>query len=34
MANFNISNFDGTTESMGFGLGYERWQILAFGVCR
>ena len=28
MTNFNISNFDGTAESVGQGLGYERWQIL------
>ncbi|MDO4939366.1 MAG: hypothetical protein Q4E54_05325 [Lachnospiraceae bacterium] len=28
MANFNISNFDGTPASVGFGFGYERWQIL------
>ena len=28
MTNFNVSNFDGTTESVGWGCGYERWQIL------
>lgn len=28
MTNFNISNFDGTPESAGIGMGYERWQIL------
>ena len=28
MTNFNVSNFDGSKESVGWGLGYERWQIL------
>ena len=28
MTNFNISNFDGTAGSTGWGMGYERWQIL------
>lgn len=28
MTNFNVSNFDGTTDTLGIGLGYERWQIL------
>ena len=28
MTNFNVSNFDGTAESIGLGSGYERWQIL------
>lgn len=28
MTNFNISNFDGTADTVGIGLGYERWQIL------
>ncbi|GEM_PF-631189 len=28
MTNFNISNFDGSVESIGFGIGYERWEIL------
>lgn len=28
MTNFNVSNFDGTPESVGIGFGYERWQIL------
>ena len=28
MTNFNVSNFDGTAESIGCGSGYERWQIL------
>ena len=28
MTNFNVSNFDGSAESVGWGLGYERWQIL------
>ena len=28
MTNFNVSNFDGTAQSVGWGLGYERWQIL------
>ena len=28
MTNFNVSNFDGSCESVGWGLGYERWQIL------
>lgn len=28
MTNFNISNFDGTKDTVGIGLGYERWQIL------
>ena len=28
MTNFNVFNFDGTAESIGWGLGYERWQIL------
>lgn len=28
MTNFNIYNFNGTPESVGVGLGYERWQIL------
>lgn len=29
MTNFNVSNFDGTTISVGWGAGYERWQILS-----
>ena len=28
MTNFNVSNFDGTPDTVGLGLGYERWQIL------
>ena len=28
MTNFDVSNFDGSEESVGIGLGYERWQIL------
>ena len=28
MTNFNVSNFDGSAQSVGWGLGYERWQIL------
>ena len=28
MTNFNVFNFDGTAESIGWGMGYERWQIL------
>ncbi len=28
MTNLNVSNFDGTTDTVGIGLGYERWQIL------
>ena len=28
MTNFNVSNFDGSPESIGIGFGYERWQIL------
>lgn len=28
MTNFNVSNFDGTADTVGIGLGYERWQIL------
>lgn len=28
MTNFNISNFDGTQNTVGLGQGYERWQIL------
>lgn len=28
MTNFNISNFNGSAESVGWGLGFERWQIL------
>ena len=28
MTNFNVFNFDGTAESIGWGIGYERWQIL------
>ena len=28
MTNFNVSNFDGTAKSVGWGCGYERWQIL------
>ena len=28
MTNFNVSNFDGSAESVGWGMGYERWQIL------
>ena len=28
MTNFNVSNFDGSLESIGSGMGYERWQIL------
>ena len=28
MTNFNVSNFNGTAESVGIGFGYERWQIL------
>lgn len=28
MTNFNVSNFDGTVNTVGLGLGYERWQIL------
>ena len=28
MTNFNVSNFDGSAESVGWGFGYERWQIL------
>ena len=28
MTNFNLSNFDGTALSVGYGMGYERWQIL------
>ena len=28
MTNFNVSNFDGTANTVGLGLGYERWQIL------
>ena len=28
MTNFNVSNFNGTPESVGIGFGYERWQIL------
>ena len=28
MTNFNVSNFDGTADTVGLGFGYERWQIL------
>lgn len=28
MTNINVSNFDGTADTVGLGLGYERWQIL------
>lgn len=28
MTNMNVSNFDGTAQSVGLGFGYERWQIL------
>jgi hypothetical protein len=28
MTNLNVSNFDGTPDTVGIGLGYERWQIL------
>lgn len=28
MTNFNVSNFDGTADTIGIGAGYERWQIL------
>ncbi|MDO4815638.1 MAG: linear amide C-N hydrolase [Bacillota bacterium] len=28
MTNFNVANFDGSAESVGMGLGYERWQLL------
>lgn len=28
MTNFNVSNFDGTADTVGIGMGYERWQIL------
>ncbi len=28
MTNFNVSNFDGTADTVGIGLGYERWQLL------
>lgn len=28
MTNFNVSNFDGTADTVGIGAGYERWQIL------
>ena len=28
MTNFNVSNFDGTKESVGTGAGYERWELL------
>ena len=28
MTNFNVSNFDGSPDTVGIGIGYERWQIL------
>jgi len=28
ITNFDVSNFDGSLESIGFGSGYERWKIL------
>lgn len=28
MANFNVSNFDGSAQSTGVGFGYERWEIV------
>ena len=29
MTNMNVANFDGTAATVGLGMGYERWQILA-----
>lgn len=28
MTNFNVSNFDGTANTIGIGFGYERWETL------